>query len=231
MAAAVPGVIFMHTVDENGITTLKNFGRVAKDVPQMPPVRTWAEALDMLDWLATAEHPHKAVAIDAMGSFERLCHEEVCRRDYKGEWGDKGFGSYQKGFETSLTDWRLFINALDRVRDAKGMSVIVLAHSLVKTFKNPEGADYDQYIPDVHPKTWGVTHKWASMVLFLNSVTVVDKDGKVQTGQQRIMLTENHPAYAAKNQCGLPSEIEMGTSGAEAWANLSAALKAGKEGA
>lgn len=232
MAAHIPDVIFMADPSEDGITTLKKYGRVPKSIPQLPSPKNFPEVLDMLDWLATAEHSHKCLAMDAMGGFERLCHEEVCRRDFRGEWGDKGFGSYQKGYQVSLTDWRLMLNALDRLRDQKAMSVIVLAHSNVKNFRNPEGPDFDRYIPDVNPATWQLTHKWADMVLFMNFVTVVDKDGKGQGGQERLMSTEYHPAYDAKNRMGLPSTIEMGGSGQEAWANLRTALAAcvGKDG-
>ena len=226
LAASMPGVIVMHTADEDGITTLKTYGQVPTTVPQLPPVRSWGDALDMVDWLTTSEHPHKVLALDAMAGFERLCHEEVCRRDYRGEWGDKGFGSYQKGFDTAVTDWRQFLGNLDKLRDAKGMSIIWLAHTKVKNFRNPEGPDFDRYIPDVHEKTWAATHKWADMVLFLNFVIVVNKDGKGEGGNQRTMFTQYHPAYEAKNRLGLPAEIDMGDSGREAWANLSAAVKA-----
>ena len=232
LGASMPGAIIMHTADEDGISTLKTYGQVPSRVPQLPPVRTWGDALEMVEWLTTAEHNHKCLVLDAMAGFERLCHEEVCRRDYRGEWGDKGFGSYQKGFETAVTDWRLLLNSLDRLRDARGMSIVWLAHTKVKNFRNPEGPDFDRYIPDVNQRTWEVTHKWADMVLFMNFVIVVNKDGKAEGGQQRVMFTQYHPAYEAKNRLGLPSEIDMGDSGREAWANLSAAVKAaqGKDG-
>lgn len=231
MAANIPGVVFLTDPTEDGITTLKSFNRVPKSVAQLPPARSWEDALGMIDQLATGEHSYRALAIDAMGGFERLCHEHVCRRDYRGEWGDKGFGSYQKGFDNAVTDWKQFIIALDRLRDERGMSIIWLAHSRVKNFKNPEGPDFDRYKPDVHEKTWEVTHKWAEMILFLNYVTVVDKDGKAQGGQERVMFTVHHPAYDAKNRHGLPDTIDMGSTGAEAWKSLADALRAaGKDG-
>lgn len=224
MVANIPGVVFVTDPAEDGITTLKNFGRVPAGIPQIT-ARNWGELLGILDELATGEHPYKALAMDALGGFERLCHEEVCTRDFRGEWGDKGFASYHKGYQVALTDWRMLLNALDKVRD-RGMSVMLLAHSQVKTFKNPAGEDFDRYIPDVHEKTWALTHKWADAVFFMNYVTVVDSKGKAHGGQDRTMFTEFHPAYDAKNRFGLPAEIDMGTSGQEAWTNLSSALKA-----
>ena len=43
------------------------------------------------------------------------------------------------------------------------------------------------------------------------------------------MYTERSAAYDAKNRLGLPGEIEMGNSAAEAWAEFMAAIKAGRE--
>jgi len=236
LAAQVPGVVFLTDNTEQGIQTLKERGIVAADIPVLPPARSWDDVMGMLEALATGEHSHKALAIDAMGGLERLCHEEVCRREFRGEWGDKGFASYQKGPDVSLADWRHFINALERLRDERAMTVIVLGHSKVKPFKNPAGPDYDRYIVDVHEKTWAMTCKWAEMVLFINfEVTFAKGDETKQKakglgGQFRIAYTENDAAYEAKNRHNLPAEIPLGNEGpAKAWAALSTALKNGRK--
>lgn len=229
-AAAIPGVVFMHTADEAGITTLKNAGQLPESVQQLPPVESWPQAMEMLDQLASDEHQHKCLALDAIGGFESLCHQEVCRRDYNNDFTKRGFLNYQNGYDTALSDWRQFLRALDKVRD-RGTSVIMLGHSRIEPFKNPAGDDYKRFIPDVNSKTWELTNRWADMVLFLDFVTTVDDDGKAHTAQQRIMFTEYHPAYSAKNRFGLPPEVEMGESYTDAWKNLSAAIKAsGKDG-
>ena len=112
--------------------------------------------------------------------------------------------------------------------------MFLLCHTKVKPFKNPEGPDYDRYQPDVHEKTWGLSHKWADCVMFGNfEVTVqVDKSdakkGKGTGGACRLMYTERHAAYDAKNRLGLAPEIEMGSSPAEAWQNFVGAIKAGR---
>jgi hypothetical protein len=234
LGAAAPSPIFLIDSQEDGINTLKASGLAPSGLPVLPPAKTWSDALGMLDALASGEHPHRTLVVDALGGFERLCHEEVCRRDFKGDWGDKGFSSYHKGYEVALADWRQFLFALDRLRSEKGMAVICLAHSVVKAFKNPEGEDYDRFIPDMHHKTWGVTHKWADMVLFCNYYVEAKKDGarvKGRGGQDRFMYTEYHAAFEAKNRHALPPEISMGTSGAEAWANLRDAISQARKGA
>ncbi len=202
------------------------------ETPHFPECQSWQELLDGIDSLTTSEHSYKTLVIDTANGAERLCHEEVCKRDFGNDWGKHGFVNYQQGYDTALADWRKMLIALDRVREVKRMSIVLLCHTKVKTFKNPVGADYDRYQPDMHDKTWGLSHKWADAVLFLNFETFVNekdpkKKGKAQNSQARIMYTERHAAFDAKNRMGLTSEIDMGSSAVEAWGNFKAALVAG----
>lgn len=233
-AAAIPNTVMITDSSERGIETLKEAGIIPENFPVMPPVKSWGDLLEAVDSLRTGEHQYKCAAFDTLGGIERLCHEEVCRRDYGGEWGERGFGSYQRGFETSLADWRLFINALDALRDERGMSIVLLGHAKVSPFKNPSGPDFDRYNVDVHHKTWALTHKWADIVLFanyeLNFTSSEEKQGKgkAKGGKVRILYTEHEAAFDAKNRHSLPAEIEMGNSGLEAWSNFVTAMKSGR---
>jgi hypothetical protein len=116
------------------------------------------------------------------------------------------------------------------------MAIICLCHAKVQPFKNPEGADYDRYQPDLHHKTWALTHRWADIVLFANFYTVIANEsqaskgaakGKARGGTERVMFCERTAAYDAKNRHGLPAELSMGSSGTEAWANFIEAMKGG----
>jgi hypothetical protein len=231
-AAQIPGAIFLCDDKEDGINTLKEAVRgVNQDTPVLPPAKSWTDVIGMLDALATDKHDYKALVVDALGGIERLCHEHVCRREYAGEWGEKGFTSYQRGFDVSVSDWRQFLFSLDRLRDEKGMAILLLGHSKISPFKNPAGPDFDRYTLDIHHKTWAATHKWADVVLFMNYVVATTKEGgktKGRGGQQRVMHTENDAAYEAKNRFGLPSEIDMGNCGRDAWSNFTTAIKEAK---
>lgn len=226
--ASAPDPIFLHDEQEDGVNTLRAARRIPEDTPALPPAATWGDVLGSLRALSEGEHTYKSLVIDTIGGMERLCHEHVCNRDFNGDWGERGFSSYAKGYEVALADWRQFLNALDDLRTHRGMRVILLGHSQVKPFKNPHGEDYDRYVPDVHHKTFSVTHKWADMILFANYYVHVDSKGgraKGKGGQLRMLYTEYHAAFEAKNRFGLPAEIEMGNSGTEAWTNLVNAIK------
>lgn len=233
LGAQTPSPIFIQTGGETGLETLIDAGRLP-EVPHFPAVKTWDELLGCIETLTQDEHPFRTVVIDTLNGAESLCHNFVCHRDFSDDWGNKGFTSYNKGYEVSLPEWAKLLGELDRLRITRKMTVFCLCHTKVKPFKNPEGPDYDRYQPDVHEKTWGVSHKWADVVLFGNfDVTVhVDKadakKGKGTGGNIRMMYTERHAAYDAKNRLGLPVEIEMGDSAAEAWSNFMAAVKSGR---
>ncbi len=136
-----------------------------------------------------------------------------------------------QGYDVSCAEWRLLLSALDRLREEKKMAIIGLCHTKVTPFRNPAGADFDRYQPAVHAKTWELTHRWADIVLFANYYTSTEKqDGRAKGigGQDRIMYTVRHAAYDAKNRAGLPEEIDMGTTGKEAWTNFIEAMKTAK---
>ena len=231
IAANAPNPIFLMARGETGLETLIDSGRL-EEVPHFPESMNFSDVIEALEWLRDNDHKYKTVVIDTLNGLERLCHEFVCKRDFANDWGSRGFTSYMTGFEISLADWRLLLNLLDEIREKKKMAVICLCHTRVTTFKNPEGADFDRYTPAMHAKTWELTHRWADHVLFANFYVVVESDdikkkGKAVGGQQRVMYTERHAAYDAKNRAGLPEEIEMGNSGKEAWNNFISAMKGG----
>ncbi len=226
IGANIPGALVLYNKGEDGISTLKNAGRVPSDVPQIGPIETWSDGFDAIDALIQGEHSHKCLVIDALGGFEGNCHDHCKNLDYEGSRAK--FMAYHNGFNTAVSYWKLFLNKLDELRDKKQMSVMLLGHAQVDDFKNPEGPDFDRWLPQCHEATWAVTHQWADMVLFANYIVAVDKEGKGQGGVKRFLYTQFHPAYDAKNRYGLPSQISMGDSAEEAWGNIVNALQTAK---
>jgi hypothetical protein len=234
LAAHYPKPIFIQSRGETGLETLIDAGQLP-ETPHFPECHTWNDLMGCVDTLLEDEHQFKTVVIDTINGAERLCHEEVCARDFNNDWGERGFMSYQKGPELALTDWRVLLGKLDRLRLEKGMTIVLLAHAKVATFKNPEGPDFDRHSPDIDKRTWSLTHKWADCVLFgkyeviVSGGTTGEKARKGKgVGQARMMFTQWSAAYDAKNRLGLPPEIEMGDTPVDAWKNFRAAVVAGR---
>ena len=231
--AQAPSPIFIQTGGETGLETLIDAGRLP-EVPHFPAAEDWDVLMGQIAALIGGEHNYRTLVLDTLNGAEALSHKFVCHRDFNDDWGNKGFGSYNVGYSVALPEWSRLLVALDRLRAERNMTVMLLCHTKVKSFRNPEGPDYDRYSPDVHEKTWSLTHKWADCVLFGNFETTVQTErpdsrrGKGAGGAFRMMYTERHAAYDAKNRLGLAPEIEMGDSAAASFASFMAAIKAGK---
>lgn len=235
LAAYTPKPIFLQTRGETGLDTLINNGQLP-ETPHFPEIQSWEDFLSTIRLLTEEDHEYKTLVIDTVNGAERLCYEFVCQREFNGDWGERGFSSYMKGYEVSLPEWKMFLNSLDDLRRARKMTIFMLTHTKIKTFKNPEGSDYDRWAPDMHEKCWGLTHKWSDAILFGNFETIVKADkndatkkGKAAATSARILYTQQRPAFDAKNRMGLPEEIEMGSSAQEGWNNLAAAIKSNRK--
>lgn len=227
LAGNIPKSVVMPFGQEDTWGLLKGSGAVPEDLPVLPPARTFSDMMGMIEELTTEDHEYKALVIDTISCAERLCHEHVCNREFSGDWSERGFLGFNRGYEVSLSDWREYINAVDRLRDEKGMMVVLLGHTKITQYRNPVGADYDRFTVDLHHKTWSLTHRWCDAVLFFNYWIEVDESGlraKGKGGHSRVIHTQHSAAFDAKNRFGLEAEIEGGDSGAEAWQNLKDAI-------
>lgn len=222
--AEFPKPLFLQASGETGLETLIHAGQV-KPTPHLPEITTWTALLDVIRELRESKHDYETIVFDTLNGFERILHEHVCRRDFCGEWGEKGFASYQKGYTQALTDWREFLWLLDAMRSEQKLRIVLLCHSRITKFANPDGPDYDRYEPDLHKKTWGLTHKWADIVFFGNYFSVVDKDGKGKGGIKRLLYTQRTAAYDAKNRHGLPVDIDLGATATEGYNNFVQAMQ------
>lgn len=237
IAAYAPKPIFLMTKGETGLTALIDSGQLPP-TPHLPEIENWGDLLAAIRFLETEPHEFKTLVIDTLGGAERMMHEYVCLRDYGGDWGEQGFTGYMRGYDVSLGDWRMFLNSLDDLRKKRGMTIFALMHTRVKTFKNPNGADYDRYAPEMHDKTWSVTKGWLDTILFGNyEVTVMSGNKETATGKKGkaaerasriIYASSDNPTFDAKNRGGM-DEIEMGDSAKEGWGNLAKAIIAGRK--
>ena len=203
-AANAPEPIFLGA--EDGTSEL--------DVARLPQPTTWDDALEALAELTRAEHGYKTLAIDTIDWLEPLCWAKVVdRANDKDIKTIEDFG-YGKGYVAALDEWRVFLAALERLRAARGMHVVMLAHSWIKTFKNPEADDFDRYELKLHAKAGGLLKEWCDAVLFAQYETYANKDSKtkrvrgVSTGA-RIVQTRRTAAWDAKNRYDLPETLPL----------------------
>lgn len=222
-AASFEDVEFIHDPQEDGILDLVEYGR-CKEPYGVTEVDTFQSLLEACDRACASGS--KAVALDSLTGFEKLCFVHHCHLYFDDDWSKEGFYSYYSGPKNACkTDWPNFLDHLDNIR-ASGKHVILIGHSAVRPFKNPDGTDFDQYHPFLEKETWAVTHRWAQTVLFYNFIMEIDEKKKKARTEHRALFTEHGASYIAKNRMGLPPVIDAGEDGKECWSNFMSAIEA-----
>lgn len=183
------------------------------DVVRWPVIGswTWQKALDAIEQLIVDQHNYRTVVVDTLDALEPLLWADICEKANQPDVEAFGYG---KGYTAALDGWRVFTAALERLVRQRQMGVIMLAHSTIRTFKNPEGDDFDRYELKLNMKAGGFLKEWCRAVLFARYETFANKDSKtkrvrgVSTGA-RIMHTVRTAAYDAKNRYNLPEEMPL----------------------
>lgn len=186
------------------------------DVQRFPKPSNLPDVHEALRELAEGQHDFETLVVDTVDWLEPLVWDFICQRDGKSDIEDYGYG---KGYQAALDEWRPLISALERVEKTRGMNIILLAHTQLKTFKNPQGEDFDRYELKLHLKAGGLLKEWVKAVLFANFEQYAvkaekDKANKfarakgISTGQ-RLVFTERDAAYDAKNRYALPGQIAL----------------------
>jgi len=230
-AANFPKPGFIIDPKEEGIRTLTEFKRVPEPV-FVEEVGSFNRTLDFAEDIASGSYDVETAVFDSLTGFEQLVFAHHCEEHFDGDWSAKGFYSYQQGPKNAAkTDVPRMLDALDSIRDA-GINVILIAHSQVKSYNNPEGADYDRFSVVCDKETWNQVFRWSKAVLFMNYI--VELESAKKTGPRRKakleadsrgIATEWSPAFDAKNQYGLEPFIDCGGDSAEAFENFKEAYE------
>lgn len=211
--AGAPDAIFLAPED----------GTAQIDVARFPEPATWPDVLAAVSVLANDEHAYRTIVVDTLDWIEPLLHAELCRAN---NWKDIEAPGYGKGYTAALDGWRVFLARLDDLRARRGMDVVLLAHAQIKSFKNPEGDDFDRYELKLNGKASGLIKEWCDAVLFANHEILTHKAGDkrvrgISTGA-RFIHTERRAAFDAKNRYSLPEQMPL------AWDDFDAAVRAGQ---
>jgi hypothetical protein len=166
--------------------------------------------MDAIRTLETSEHTYKTLVVDTIDWLEPLCWAQVCLDGKKTSIKDFGYGD---GFTAAMEKWRGFHGALERVRRTKSMHVVLLAHTKIAKFSNPEGEDYDRYLLALNDKAAGLMRQWVDAVLFAQFRVVVDKSangrGKAIGTPERTVHTVKRAVFDAKNHLELPETLPL----------------------
>ncbi|HEY2735948.1 MAG TPA: ATP-binding protein [Polyangiales bacterium] len=205
-AAGAPNPVFI--CGEDGTSEL--------DVARYPRPDTFAEVREAVQDLTASEHDYKTLVIDTVDAIEPLLWRAVYSTmiDKKGRpltsIEDVPYG---RGFPMAVeTKWIPFAKELELLEETRGMNVVLLAHSQIRKFKNPDGEDYDRYEMALQQGAAGFLRGWCKAVLFASYETLTHEvNGRakgISTGA-RFLYTQRKAAADAKNRYDLPPALPL----------------------
>jgi DNA polymerase III delta prime subunit len=205
-------------------------GTAQLDVNRFPQPEKWDDVFDAMIVLGTQKHDYKTLVLDTVDWLEPLCHRFICEKESEGKSENQKITSidafgYGRGYNLALDQWRKLLTFLERLCDKQGMNIILLAHSQIRNFKNPEGEDFDRYEMKLHHKAGGLLQEWADEVLFANYETfTTETKGRVRglSSGMRLIHTVRTAAFDAKNRHDLPDQLPL------AWPDYEAATRDSK---
>ena len=204
LAAAAPNPVFLQTEDGLGVLDAPTFGLL----------RSYADVQEALDALYGEAHDFRTVVLDSLDWLEPLIWQETVRLNNWANIEQPGFG---KGYLAALDVWRGFLEGMNLLRADRGMGVILIAHCDIRRFDSPETEPYDRYVIKLHSRAAALLQEHSDIVLFANyRVSTVKSDvgfnkkvTRALGSGERVLYTEERPAFLAKNRYGLPDVLPL----------------------
>lgn len=189
------------------------------DVARFEP-DSWVECCNFLAEVRTSGK-FKTVVIDTLDHLELALWAHLCAQ-YKCTSIEAVAGGYGKGYKLALDEWRRFMGYVEGLR-AAGVGCVLLAHSQIRTFKNPAGEDYDMWSMKLHEKASALIREKADAVGFASWDDVGRKaqganKAKVVSSGDRELHFGHNPAFESKAGFDLPSSMDLN------WADFQAAV-------
>lgn len=200
-ASQAPDPIFICT--EDGLGSI--------DTSSFPLATSSEDVFSAIKTLYTEDHQYKTVVLDSADWLENILQREIEARHDAKEL------SYGKGAILLADKWREILDGFNALRNDKNMVVILIGHCEIKRFDSPEVEPYDRYQPKLVGRASALLQEWADAVLFANYRTLVKKDDVgfnksvtrgITTGE-RLLYTQETPAYLAKNRYNLPASLPL----------------------
>lgn len=211
-AAGAPDPVFILT--EDGLGSL--------DVAHFPLVQRTEDVFAAIATLYEDKHDFKTVVLDSVDWLDNQVVREI---EQKHDAKDLAYG---KGAVIAAEKWRDILAGFNALRNDRGLNVVLIAHTTIKRFDSPEVEPYDRYQPKLQERTSSIIREWCDAVFFANYRTIVKKsevgfNKEVARGissGERLLYTNERPAYMAKNRYALPDSIPMD------WESFAQAIKA-----
>lgn len=175
--------------------------------------KTHRDVANVIASLMKDEHEYKTLIVDSADWLEAIIFNDVATGAGKKIVSDIGYGA---GYTESASIMRYLLDGLKKLRDAKNMAVIMVAHDQIKRFDDPVNESYDRHELKLHRQNADVLMEWSEVLLFATQEVFIENKEKrfnrtVNKGRggDRIMYTVEQPAFRAKNRFNLPEQLPL----------------------
>lgn len=203
-AASAPAPIFVLT--EDGLGDL--------EVPHFPVCTAYDEVLECLATLGKEDHDYQTVVIDSLDALELLIWEATCKRLGVSSIEVPGYG---KGYVEAQSEWRQLFAYITALRDEKGLTVIMIAHSAFVRVEDPEHPAYDTHALKLNKRAAAMATEYCDVVAFasykmftkIDDMNAKEKRVRAIATQDRVLRLSGSPAATAKNRYHMPESVPL----------------------
>jgi hypothetical protein len=204
LANSAPKPIFLNLENKIGEIKAKTF--------QVP--NSYEDLRNQLGFLLKGEHNFETVVLDTIDAMEALVFRHVCHINNIQHMSAVGYGVAYNQAETIIAK---IIDGLNMLRDQRNMRIIALAHSHVKLYNNPLGADYDKIKIKLREKNAELFLERFDMVGYLHIPIYTSetekgfgtKRTKGSGGQERVFSCYKTVSFVGKNSYGIDYDIDI----------------------
>ena len=188
------------------------------DCSRTPRVKNTSDFMEIISSLYTQEHTYSTLVIDTVDWLEKLICDEVARINGRKTVEDIPYG---RGYPMVVTRWREMLEALEKLRLERKMTILMLSHADVRHHTPPMGDEYDIYVPRLYGKREKTETSLALMLEFCDIIAFAHhkvltketgegfskKNKPVGTTQTVLYTASNNPCYMAGNRFSLEEEM------------------------
>lgn len=187
---------------------------------------TLQDVTNCIKRLAQDEHDYETVVLDTADWLEKIIHINVADSNDVDTVANVGYG---KGYVEAANKYNFILSGLQTLY-TKGMNVIILAHTEIKTFHDPMTESYDRYQIKLRENVAETLQEWVDVIGFAQEEFKL-KEEKQAYGKRhrpkskgkRVLRLSGGASFDAGNRYNLPEKLPLN------YTEFAAAMDAVKE--
>jgi hypothetical protein len=217
--AQAPNPVILPFKGEQGTDDIRDMDGKPIDSNVFPSIGTYEETKEALGTLINDDHNYKTAVLDSGSTLEPIIWDKTVEEDSKAKSIEQVGGGFAKGYIEALRYHREIMEMLDVLHNERNMAIVVVGHVAVKSFNDPTGDPYDQFVWDIHHKAANAWMRWADCILFARkqTFTKTEDDGlkkvrRATSSGAHKLYTQERPAHPGGGRGAygrLPYELDF----------------------